>query len=66
MAKAREGRKAQREARMATRQEIAPGVWIWQDCPPGVGCCLEIPGHARKYLRDRETAIKHWRALGAA
>ncbi len=60
MAKARK-----RLERAALTEILAPGVTIRPDSPPGVGWVLARKGHPPRYLRDRATAVEHWRMLVA-
>ncbi len=55
--------KARMEARKASREEIAPGVFIQMDRPPGVGWRLLIPGRPVRYLATRALAIAHYEIL---
>lgn len=55
---------AKREARKALREVLEDGSVVYPDSPPGVGWVLEWRGyHSKKYLRSRDEAVQHWKAL---
>lgn len=59
----REARKAKTLARKAQVVHLAAGVRVYPDVAPGTGWILARDGYPNRYLRDRATAIQHWKDL---
>lgn len=58
-----DARKQRREIVAASREDMAPGIFIILDSPPGIGWRLERNGYPTRYLATRELAIAHYRKL---
>jgi hypothetical protein len=51
--------------RAAQRAELAPGVFVYPDSPPGVGWVLERPAKPLRFYGTREEAVAAFDLIGA-